>query len=217
MRADNGVLWDRYKARGYGEEKVQENIDAEIMGAIAEENEECFGGVEGLVVELRGETEEEGKGNLERLVTWVGEWEKNAAKTSGEDEEEDEDEDEEEDEITTASTDTKAKPTQPPTTSTSTSQSHTPKRPLSPTSPSPANNSDPDTTFDRKAKSRSKSKSKSKSKSESQSQEQGASMSAVLDQVNAAAAQDGDEAETTSKTDTKQLKESVDGLRGLLG
>ena len=32
LRADNAVLWRRYEARGYPDAKVQENIDAEIMG-----------------------------------------------------------------------------------------------------------------------------------------------------------------------------------------
>lgn len=75
LRADNGVLWRRYEARGYADAKVQENIDAEVMGVIAEENRECFGGVEGLLREWQSETQEQEADNLESLVRWVAEWE----------------------------------------------------------------------------------------------------------------------------------------------
>lgn len=44
LRVGTEVLFDRLKARGYSEAKVGENIDAEIMGEVAEENREQFGG-----------------------------------------------------------------------------------------------------------------------------------------------------------------------------
>lgn len=73
MRCENSVLFNRYKSRGYSEDKVQENLDAEIMNVVGEENREVFDKTGTLVVELRGE-EGEGEENVRRVVEWVACW-----------------------------------------------------------------------------------------------------------------------------------------------
>ena len=69
---DTAVLYDRLTARGYSEEKVQENMDAEIFGVVGEEARE--GWDEGQVVELKSEKAEDVEENAERILSWVGEW-----------------------------------------------------------------------------------------------------------------------------------------------
>ena len=77
------VLFDRMKDRGYADEKVQENLDAEIFGVVAEEAREGFGDEGGCeVVELKSETVEDLESNAERVLEWVQAWVK---KREGED------------------------------------------------------------------------------------------------------------------------------------
>lgn len=49
---ETNVLFDRLSSRGYKDEKVQENMDAEIFGVVSEEAKEAWD-EEGQVVELR--------------------------------------------------------------------------------------------------------------------------------------------------------------------
>jgi broad-specificity NMP kinase len=77
------VLFDRLQARNYPESKMQENMDAEIFGVIAEEAREGF--EEGVVVELQSEKVEQVEENCERILQWVKSWMKN----KGQDEKED--------------------------------------------------------------------------------------------------------------------------------
>jgi len=72
LRTSTEVLYDRLKARGYKEEKLQENMDAEIMQVILEEAREGF--EEGVVVELASDGVEEMEGNAERVRGWVESW-----------------------------------------------------------------------------------------------------------------------------------------------
>ena len=75
MRANNTVLFDRYKERGYPDRKVQENLDAEIMDSIGDENREALGDGMGMtLVELRGDKSEELEQNVERITQWVRDW-----------------------------------------------------------------------------------------------------------------------------------------------
>ena len=91
LRASTEVLYDRLLARGYDKGKVDENMDAEIMGEVAEENREAFEGVSDEddsdsdqelrrmlptieVWERGNSTDEEGKQTVERIVDWVRSW-----------------------------------------------------------------------------------------------------------------------------------------------
>ena len=49
LRCDNKILYDRLKARGYGEEKLQENLDVEIMEVLVQEARDSY--AEEVVVE----------------------------------------------------------------------------------------------------------------------------------------------------------------------
>ena len=71
---DTAVLYDRLKARGYGEEKVQENIDAEIFGVVGEEVRESWEEDKGQVVELKSESAEEIEENADRILEWARAW-----------------------------------------------------------------------------------------------------------------------------------------------
>lgn len=72
LRTSTEVLYDRLKARGYKEEKLQGNMDAEIMQVILEEAREGF--EVGKVVELASDGVEEMEENAERVGAWVESW-----------------------------------------------------------------------------------------------------------------------------------------------
>ena len=71
---DTSVLYDRLMKRGYKEEKVQENLDAEIFGVVSEEAKEGWGDEEEKVVELRSESVEDVESNAERVLAWMQKW-----------------------------------------------------------------------------------------------------------------------------------------------
>lgn len=72
LRSNSTTLYDRLKARNYPEQKLQENMDAEIMEVLLDEAREAFQAE--LVVELQSNTSEEMEGNTSRIETWVGQW-----------------------------------------------------------------------------------------------------------------------------------------------
>lgn len=74
------VLYDRLMARGYKDNKVQENMDAEIFGVVSEEAKEGWGEEEdGQVVELKSVEAEDIEENAERIWQWVQNWVKDHA------------------------------------------------------------------------------------------------------------------------------------------
>lgn len=85
LRTDSTILYDRLKARGYQEKKLQENLDSEIMEVLLEEAREGYDGE--IVVELRSDEAGEVEGNVHRIEKWIGEWKRNNA---GKEKEEDE-------------------------------------------------------------------------------------------------------------------------------
>ena len=74
VRCENGKLYDRLKARGYGEKKLQENLDCEIMEVLVQEAREAYD--EEMVVELRSEEAGEIESNVERIEKWIEQWKK---------------------------------------------------------------------------------------------------------------------------------------------
>lgn len=64
---------DGGEKRGYSGKKLEENIDAEIFGVIAEEAKEAWPG-EGRVVELQSITAEQIEENAERIWEWCQQW-----------------------------------------------------------------------------------------------------------------------------------------------
>lgn len=75
LRTDNTVLFDRLTERNYDEEKVTENIDAEIMQVILEEARESYDAE--IVIELRSDSAEDVDSNVERIKAWYEAWTKN--------------------------------------------------------------------------------------------------------------------------------------------
>lgn len=58
--------------RGYHEEKLQENLDAEIFGVLLEEARESYD--EEIVVELNSEKDDDVETNCTRISQWVENW-----------------------------------------------------------------------------------------------------------------------------------------------
>ncbi|KAF2205806.1 P-loop containing nucleoside triphosphate hydrolase protein [Delitschia confertaspora ATCC 74209] len=75
LRCESSVLYDRLKQRGYEGQKLEENIDAEIMQVLLDEARESYD--EEIVVELRSDGEVgEVDSNVERIQGWVENWKK---------------------------------------------------------------------------------------------------------------------------------------------
>ncbi|KAK3655649.1 factor activating pos9 [Elasticomyces elasticus] len=78
VRCDNKLLYDRLKKRGYGEKKLQENMDCEIMEVLLSEAREAYD--ENMVVELKSESTEDIDSNVERIEQWITNWKKDHGK-----------------------------------------------------------------------------------------------------------------------------------------
>lgn len=78
IRCDNKVLYDRLKGRGYGEKKLQENMDCEIMEVLLQEARDAYD--EQMIVELKSEKTEDIDSNVERLEQWIQNWKRDHGK-----------------------------------------------------------------------------------------------------------------------------------------
>ena len=74
IRCDTATLYDRLVARGYAANKIEANMDVEIMEVLLQEARDAYD--EEIVVELKSEEAEDVEGNCERLESWVGSWKK---------------------------------------------------------------------------------------------------------------------------------------------
>lgn len=72
LRCDNSVLFDRLHGRNYHESKIQENLDAEIMGVVLQDAMESY--EQEIVVELQSNTTEDMDSNVDRIVEWEKMW-----------------------------------------------------------------------------------------------------------------------------------------------
>lgn len=72
LRTDSTKLYDRLKARNYPEQKLQENLDSEIMEVLLDEARESYD--EEIVVELRSDEADDIEGNVGRIETWIKNW-----------------------------------------------------------------------------------------------------------------------------------------------
>lgn len=88
VRCDNKTLYDRLKARGYSEKKLQENLDCEIMQVLLDEAREAYDPK--MVVELQSEKTSDIDSNVDRIEQWIQNWKKDhtdvKAQTSKKDE-----------------------------------------------------------------------------------------------------------------------------------
>ncbi len=63
--------------RDYPEEKLQENLDSEIMEVLLEEARESYDAE--IIVELTSNTSEDMESNIERIEVWLEQWRKDNA------------------------------------------------------------------------------------------------------------------------------------------
>jgi len=75
LRTDSTKLYDRLKTRQYSEQKLQENMDSEIMEVLLEEARESYD--DEVVVELRSDDADDIETNVERVHTWIKDWKEN--------------------------------------------------------------------------------------------------------------------------------------------
>ncbi|EMR61479.1 putative pos9-activating factor fap7 protein [Eutypa lata UCREL1] len=83
LRVDSTTLYDRLAARKYPEEKLQENLDSEIMEVLLQEARDSY--VPEIVVELTSNSTDEMESNVDRIVSWFEQWKKdnNAEREDG--------------------------------------------------------------------------------------------------------------------------------------
>ena len=72
LQVDNTVLYSRLEERGYPRQKLQDNVEAEIMQVILDEAREAYR--EEIVVALPSNTVEDIESNLSRAVSWLEAW-----------------------------------------------------------------------------------------------------------------------------------------------
>jgi adenylate kinase len=72
LRTDNSTLYERLEARGYAQNKLTENVEAEIMQVILDEARESY--AEEVVVELPSNSVEDIESNVQRAVAWMQAW-----------------------------------------------------------------------------------------------------------------------------------------------
>ncbi|EDK38745.1 hypothetical protein PGUG_02843 [Meyerozyma guilliermondii ATCC 6260] len=72
LRTDNSILHQRLTKRGYKDNKIQENLDCEIMQVILQEARDSY--IPEIVIELRSDSVEEMEENVERIAAWVENW-----------------------------------------------------------------------------------------------------------------------------------------------
>lgn len=72
IRCDNSILYDRLVNRGYSENKINENIECEIMCVLLFEAQENYN--KQIVVELHSEDLNMLDNNIDRLDQWLNNW-----------------------------------------------------------------------------------------------------------------------------------------------
>ncbi|KAL8795710.1 MAG: hypothetical protein Q9182_007495 [Xanthomendoza sp. 2 TL-2023] len=72
LRSNSSNLYDRLRARNYSDQKLQENMDAEIMGVLLDEARNAFN--PGMIIELQSNHSDDMESNALRIRTWIGQW-----------------------------------------------------------------------------------------------------------------------------------------------
>ena len=72
LTTNNTILYDRLVARGYAKEKIDENIECEIMRVVELDAWDSYDHEK--VVVLKSESANELEGNVERIVEWASNW-----------------------------------------------------------------------------------------------------------------------------------------------
>ncbi|KAA8917571.1 hypothetical protein TRICI_000264 [Trichomonascus ciferrii] len=74
LRSDTEKLYDRLKKRQYSQEKLDENLDVEIMQVILDDAQSAYDS--NIVIELQSNEIEDMESNIDRIVAWKEQWEK---------------------------------------------------------------------------------------------------------------------------------------------
>ena len=69
LRTNSAQLYDRLTERSYPEEKLQENLDSEIMEVLLSEARESYDA--NIIIELQSNDNEDIESNVERIGAWV--------------------------------------------------------------------------------------------------------------------------------------------------
>jgi adenylate kinase len=72
LRTDNDLLYPRLEKRGYSENKIQENVECEIMCVVAEDARQSYR--EEILWELPSNTVEEMDDNVRRISLQLQQW-----------------------------------------------------------------------------------------------------------------------------------------------
>jgi len=75
LRTDNQVLYPRLESRGYAENKIGENIDAEIAQVCLDEATAAW--PQGMVIELQSDNADQLESNAQRTMQWLENYCKN--------------------------------------------------------------------------------------------------------------------------------------------
>jgi len=75
LRCNNTVLFDRLSQRNYTEKKIKENIECEIMEVTHDEVYEAY--KKNIILELNNEKEEDMEKNINAIIDYLKNWEKN--------------------------------------------------------------------------------------------------------------------------------------------
>eukprot|EP00095_Tigriopus_kingsejongensis_P000404 snap_masked-scaffold19_size710362-processed-gene-4.6 protein:Tk00404 transcript:snap_masked-scaffold19_size710362-processed-gene-4.6-mRNA-1 annotation:"adenylate kinase isoenzyme 6" len=79
LRTDNDRLHDRLRARAYNAEKLQNNLESEIFQTILDEARASYRPE--IVHELTSNSEADVVANLQRIQTWIKQWQMDNKKT----------------------------------------------------------------------------------------------------------------------------------------
>lgn len=72
LKTDNGLLYDRLKKRNYKDNKIQENLDCEIMEVVLQDASEAY--APEIVITLASDSAEQMDDNVDRLEAWIAKW-----------------------------------------------------------------------------------------------------------------------------------------------
>ncbi len=78
LRTENSILYDRLQKRGYSQKKIEENLQAEIFGVVAEEAQKSYDA--NIVVELQSNALSDMQSNVDRAAQWAQQWLRDRAK-----------------------------------------------------------------------------------------------------------------------------------------
>ena len=72
LTCDNTALYDRLVERGYAANKVQENVQCEIMQVVLQEAKESY--AEEIVHQVSSDTIDDMESNVTRVAQWMEQW-----------------------------------------------------------------------------------------------------------------------------------------------